>query len=444
MAEVRRALCRMEGTAFDDDPAKVKADTTLDGESDDGVIHCDFDEMRKVQVHNTAENGSGVGLMDDPEMKEPGQAEDGPEMFAIMTPEEDLAEAADTGLDGECDNGEIHRDYDEINVQSGICVSDVVMNADPAVSSKGPALASVREIRMSNATPEPYCALVDSSLTHSSPDQDRYALQTFVQDQLTTQELRSDLKNIPFQKITDIVDATCLAVKDSLLREFAVAMQAEEFAVVSQDYQAAATGVPAPSVKCDTLAEGGSSVNFSGAQQAEVCCLPQPEEEAEEGPVLNSCQAASWQELGGNLALTEIPSKAPNRTGGGDGAVAAEDYVSVASENQAGDARAEEAVRARPDPSSQTSDPNSDGDWSVDIRFDHEESLGFEIRWHPDQLPLVGLVLSGSASDAHGVLPGDELTHCNGISIRDKSRQDVLVLTKARPLVLRLQRHSHV
>jgi len=74
------------------------------------------------------------------------------------------------------------------------------------------------------------------------------------------------------------------------------------------------------------------------------------------------------------------------------------------------------------------------------VAFECEEKLGFEIRWYPDQLPIVAMVVPGSASDTRGVLEGDQLMACNGISLEGRCRSESLMLLQQRPLLLSLTR----
>jgi len=76
-----------------------------------------------------------------------------------------------------------------------------------------------------------------------------------------------------------------------------------------------------------------------------------------------------------------------------------------------------------------------------DFVFEEDaQTLGFTVHWVQDGLPLVGEVKLGAAANMQGVLPGDQLAECNGVSLEGKDRQQILQLLGARPLWLRMFR----
>jgi len=80
----------------------------------------------------------------------------------------------------------------------------------------------------------------------------------------------------------------------------------------------------------------------------------------------------------------------------------------------------------------------------VDDQFSHEfafqdstTQLGFEVHWVNSGLPFIGRITPDGAADERGVHFGDLLAECNGISTVGKDRQEVLLLLRERPLVLK-------
>lgn len=72
--------------------------------------------------------------------------------------------------------------------------------------------------------------------------------------------------------------------------------------------------------------------------------------------------------------------------------------------------------------------------------FDEDaRQLGAEILWDGKE-PAVGSMNPNGVAAMRGIVPGDTLVECNGVSTSAVDRQHVLGLLKARPLFLKLHR----
>lgn len=508
MAEVRQSLTQIQSKLHITSDASKKAgggvimaDTDLDGEAGEDEVHCDYDEELKRRSQQ-AGNASSIDT---------------------STKSVDCERLADTTLDGEAADGEINCGYDEIKIdqQQSETRNDIGTSAINFPSRSGMQLGRLRQVAELHPCEEP-----SRAATYPSKHVD--TMPGLTKEALEAQELQTDIKSIPLRKITDLLDVSFLAMKEALCKQVAMLSQAQEMSAISE---AAAIADGVASTKCIIPAEGEftmthfpekepgalhhvlSEMTSSGAvphleqdskQTSVVCSAKYPDQS--QCLSFNDLKGTSgWQEL--DLQPDSLQSSAirPNQADQEAGPLTAEtgeDFESVASDAQPNDAgvqvklssmpddkahnlevrtdehmeqtacESEEKVRLdirfqRPlvgmaapgsasdsrgealsgavtDRNLSTDKPSSKDEGVEKVTFECEEKLGFEIRWYPDQLPLVGMVVPGSASHLGGVLEGDQLMKCNGISLEGRCRDDSLMLLQQRPLLLSLSRSRSV
>lgn len=287
---------------------------------------------------------------------------------------------------------------------------------------------------------------------------DKFAFPALRKDPLIAQvdavcQEMADVKSIPYDKFNYLLDVAFLAMKDSLNRELAVITQRS----YGEDYLSVMSPREDDTNGCQCLSADGNA-SLDSSPEAYSTSAVEPETEAQPVEVAEDSTLALTES--GDRTKQVICTDNATIAGGrdsqrpqcnGDGnsdAIIGEDFASVASGSHAGDFRSRDYTNHRQNVDQlssftfQTTDGSSRAYYSVEVRYEDEAKLGFEIQWFrdPTELPLIGAVLPGGASDVRGVLQGDELVHCNGIDIIGRSRPEVLLLLQQRPLVLSLRR----